>query len=197
MMDNIVDIVEVTLPLPPPLPLPMERNDFVYNTKTLTKQQLFDAVFLHAGEMMLEFTSPFRDIPYWIGLAGEVSIDDAVQMWELEHQSIPGPPPDITDELRTIWTKVSRYIIEIHAMAFRCWLKRKLAEDIMNNKYDFITGEGWLDCATAIYFTKDENIQREKQILEFCSSGSFGVYLKTLGEAYDIHKTTNMLSRND
>ena len=195
MMADLIEILEVNydeeeeaLPLPPPIPLSREREEFVYSTKTLSKQQLFDAAFLHAGEMMLEFTDdPFRIVPYWFGLAGEESVDEAVQRWELAHQSIPGPAQEITGELRTLWAKVSMYIIEIHSMAFRCWLKRKMVEDIMENKYDFLTGKGWLDSTAAIYFTKAENKRREKQILEFCSNGPFGVYFKALEEIYDTN----------
>ena len=174
-IETVVDIVKDT--------------NIVYKTRVLTKEQRFNVDFLEAGEYALNCTAPFQVLPYWIGLAGEIPLETAVDRWELAHErEFPAEdPPEITESLRVIWVKMSLFIIETHAMAFRCWLKRRLVEDIEHGIFDFLTGEGWVDHHSAIYFEKAENYVREREIRAFCSDGTFGRYFALIKEAYDLH----------
>lgn len=157
--------------------------EYVYS-----KQQLFDIAFVDAADRFINYPQPFAEVPYWISLAGQVSIEHAVARWEFAHQHVPGEAVTISPQLRGLWHELGRMFTEIHATVFRCWMRYRLTSDAENKRLQFQTSEEWENHNKGVYFMRVENCFREESILNFVNTGCFGMYYKTVPECYDMLK---------
>lgn len=157
-----------------------------------TKEQAFNQDFLEGCYHALNYPTPFMALPYWISLAGNLSVDDTVARWEVANSYLPGGPVTITLELRRVWALLAQMINEVHAMTLRCWLRWKLTEDTDKRRLTFPSGDDWEDYSKAIYFTRMENCPREPAVLDICNKGSFGFYFKTVSDCYDLMRGASL-----
>lgn len=159
---------------------------------TGSKEERFENDFFREGQKFLDAPTPFAPLPFWISLAGQVTVDDAVTRWEHAHHNFPGDKIVVTDELRTLWDELTKMITEIHASAFFCWMRFRLTQAIRKGALEAECGEDWETECINVYFSRLENCYREPAILDLATSGCLGVYFKTNAECYDMFKSQNV-----
>lgn len=161
---------------------------YVYHTEPLlnTREERFNIDFLEGCLHAIEYPSPYVTLPYWVELAGEMPLEEAVERWELVNTQLHGRTPELTDELRCAWLVLSKMIVSMHAMALRTWLATRLDDDQRLQRLTFLKGDEWMEYNTACYFKRLGKERLEVKVREFCSTGLFGLYLKTISECYDL-----------